>query len=108
MLLSADSQAAGLRLDQWLHQQLSEYSRSRIQEWIKAERVHVNGAAVRASYTLRAGDTVDVEPAAAPPLHAAPEAIPLVVLYELSILLSAVLGRPSPEVADQLASAEGS
>jgi sec-independent protein translocase protein TatC len=36
------------------------------------------------------------------------EMVPLVVLYELSILLASVLGRPSPEVADRLASAEGS
>jgi sec-independent protein translocase protein TatC len=36
------------------------------------------------------------------------EMVPLVALYELSILLAAALGRPSPEVADRLASAEGS
>jgi sec-independent protein translocase protein TatC len=36
------------------------------------------------------------------------EMVPLVLLYELSILLASLLGRPSPEVADRLASAEGS
>jgi sec-independent protein translocase protein TatC len=36
------------------------------------------------------------------------EMVPLVALYELSILLAAALGRPSPDVADRLASAEGS
>jgi sec-independent protein translocase protein TatC len=36
------------------------------------------------------------------------EMVPLVVLYELSILLAAVWGRPSTEVAERLASAEGS
>ena len=36
------------------------------------------------------------------------EMVPLLVLYELSILLASVLGRPSPEVANQPASAEGS
>jgi sec-independent protein translocase protein TatC len=36
------------------------------------------------------------------------EMVPLLVLYELSILLASVLGRPSPEVAKQPASAEGS
>ena len=35
------------------------------------------------------------------------EMVPLVALYELSILLASVFGRPSPEVADRLASAEG-
>ena len=36
------------------------------------------------------------------------EMVPLVVLYELSIVLAVAFGRPSPEVADGLASAEGS
>jgi sec-independent protein translocase protein TatC len=36
------------------------------------------------------------------------EMIPLVVLYELSILLASAWGRPSREAADRLASAEGS
>ena len=34
--------------------------------------------------------------------------LPLVVLYELSILLSVAFGRSSAEGADRLASAEGS
>lgn len=36
------------------------------------------------------------------------EMVPLVILYELSILLAAAWGRPSTEVAERLASAEGS
>ncbi|MEA2436101.1 MAG: sec-independent protein translocase protein TatC [Thermoleophilaceae bacterium] len=36
------------------------------------------------------------------------EMVPLVVLYELSILLSVLFGRSSAETADRLASAEGS
>ena len=36
------------------------------------------------------------------------EMIPLIALYELSIWLASVLGRPSPEVTEQVASAEGS
>ena len=36
------------------------------------------------------------------------EMIPLVVLYELSILLAAAWGRPPPEVSERLASAESS
>jgi sec-independent protein translocase protein TatC len=34
--------------------------------------------------------------------------LPLIVLYELSILLAAAFGRPSSEVAERVASAEGS
>jgi sec-independent protein translocase protein TatC len=36
------------------------------------------------------------------------EMVPLVLLFELSILLAAAWGRPSPETSDRLASAEGS
>jgi sec-independent protein translocase protein TatC len=36
------------------------------------------------------------------------EMVPLIVLYELSILLAVLFGRPSAEVQDRLASAEGS
>jgi sec-independent protein translocase protein TatC len=36
------------------------------------------------------------------------EMVPLIALYELSILLASAWGRPSPEVAERLASAEGS
>jgi sec-independent protein translocase protein TatC len=42
------------------------------------------------------------------PLTLLLEMIPLIALYELSIWLASVLGRPAQEVSDQVASAEGS
>jgi 23S rRNA pseudouridine1911/1915/1917 synthase len=80
--LTTESADAGKRLDHLLHQHLPEFSRSRIQEWIKAGRVLVDGRPARPSHLIRGGETVDVEPAAPPPLHAEPEDIPLRVLYE--------------------------
>ena len=82
MQFSAAHQHTGQRLDQVLHQQLPAFSRSRLQDWIKRERVLVNGAPARASRVLHEGDCIDVEPAELPPLRAEPEAIPLRVLYE--------------------------
>jgi 23S rRNA pseudouridine1911/1915/1917 synthase len=79
---SATNEQAGQRLDHALHARFPAFSRSRLQDWIKRGRVLVNGAAVRPSRALRAGDCVDVEPAELPPLRAEPEAIPLRVLYE--------------------------
>jgi 23S rRNA pseudouridine1911/1915/1917 synthase len=79
---SVDHSGAGRRLDHFLHEHLSEYSRARIQDWIKSGRVVVNGAPSRASQSLRAGDVIDVEPAELAPLRATPEDIPLGVLYE--------------------------
>jgi len=75
-------QYAGKRLDQALHEQLPEFSRARLQDWIKRGRVLVNGAPARSSRVLRASDRIDVEPAELPPLRAVPEAIPLRVLFE--------------------------
>jgi len=79
---SVEPQHAGLRLDQWVHARLPEFSRARIQEWIKLGRVRVNGTACRASVAVRAGDAVEVEPLEAAPLKASAEDIPLRVLYE--------------------------
>ena len=82
MQFSVDAGDAGKRLDRFLHERLPEYSRSRLQDWIRAGRVLVDGAAGRAASPVRAGATVDVEPADVEPLHASPEAIPLTILYE--------------------------
>ena len=82
MRLSAEPNEAGKRLDQMLHERLPQYSRARIQQWIKGGRVLVNGVPARSSHPLRAGEAIDVEPAEAPPLRAVPEAIPLAALYE--------------------------
>ena len=82
MRLTPESSDAGKRLDHFLHERLPDQSRSRIQAWIKDGHVAVNGAAAKASLTLRGGETVEVEPAAPPPLAASPEDIPLRVLYE--------------------------
>lgn len=82
MILKIHPPDAGKRLDQALHEQLPQFSRSRLQDWIKNRRVLVNGAAQRASYLLRKGDRIDIEPADPPALKAAPESIPLHILYE--------------------------
>jgi 23S rRNA pseudouridine1911/1915/1917 synthase len=73
---------AGKRLDVVVQGRMPDFSRARVQEWIKVGRVRVNGAAARASRGVREGDRVEVEPAAPPPLRALPEEIPLAVLYE--------------------------
>jgi 23S rRNA pseudouridine1911/1915/1917 synthase len=80
--LNAEPNDAGKRLDRLIHERMPEFSRSRIQEWIKDGRVLVNGASGRASHVVRAGDAIEVEPAAARPLYAVAEDIPLRILYE--------------------------
>jgi 23S rRNA pseudouridine1911/1915/1917 synthase len=73
---------AGKRLDQAAHERLAQYSRSRIQQWIRDGRVLVNGMAGRPARIVRAGESIEVTPAEPAPLHASPEDIPLHVLYE--------------------------
>jgi 23S rRNA pseudouridine1911/1915/1917 synthase len=80
--LRAEQEDAGKRLDQVVHERLAQFSRSRIQQWIRDGRVLANGARVRPSHLVRAGEPIDVEPAEAPPLHATAEDIPLRILYE--------------------------
>ena len=72
----------GKRLDHFLQEELPEYSRSRLQSWIKDGSVLVNGAAAKASQILRGGESLDVSPRELPPLNAAPEDLPLDILYE--------------------------
>jgi 23S rRNA pseudouridine1911/1915/1917 synthase len=73
---------AGRRLDHYLQEQLPQFSRSRLQNWIKEGRVLVNGAAAKPSLVLHGGESVEVSSADPPPLQAAPEDLPLDILYE--------------------------
>jgi len=82
MELTASPGDSGKRLDSFLHERLSEFSRARLQSWIKAARVQVNGMSSRASYLLRGGETIEVSPAGLTPLKATAEDLPLKILYE--------------------------
>ena len=82
MLLNATGADAGKRLDHFLQEQLPQYSRSRLQQWIKAGRVSVNGAPGKAAHALRGTEQIEVNPAEPPPLSAAPEDLPIEILYE--------------------------
>jgi 23S rRNA pseudouridine1911/1915/1917 synthase len=82
VILSPEADDAGNRLDRFLQEKLPQYSRSLLQEWIKAGRVAVNGRNERASYTIRGGETVAIEPQERTPLKAFAEDLPLEILYE--------------------------
>jgi 23S rRNA pseudouridine1911/1915/1917 synthase len=92
--IEATAEAKGQRLDQFLVAQLEDVSRSRIQLLIDQGGVLVNGLAEKASLKLRGGERIDItgEPHPAP-LKAAPEDIPLDVVYEDADL--AVINKPA-------------
>ncbi len=73
---------AGQRLDLYLAHQLHELSRTRIQELIAEGHVRINGAAAKRAHRVAAGEVIAVEILPRPPLAAAPEALPLEILYQ--------------------------
>jgi 23S rRNA pseudouridine1911/1915/1917 synthase len=83
----------GLRLDQALSALLPEFSRNRIQNWIRARKISVDDAFGTTRMKVCGGESVRVEiepdPNATPD---APEAIPLDVVFEDSMLL--VINKP--------------
>lgn len=72
----------GGRLDHYLQQKLPDYSRARLQKWIKEGRVLVDGVSAKASMVLRGGERIEVNPGDLLPLKAGPEALPVEILYE--------------------------
>lgn len=83
----------GQRLDQALSAMLPEFSRNRIQNWIRARKIAVDDAWGTTKMKVNGGESVRVE--VEPDLNAepdAPEAIPLNVIFEDSMLL--VINKP--------------
>lgn len=56
-----EPQDAGERIDKWLSEQVTDVSRSQIQQWVKDERVTVNGDLVKSNYKLSYEDRVVVD-----------------------------------------------
>lgn len=91
-LVIPDAQG-GQRLDQALSAMLPEFSRNRIQNWIRARKIAVDDAWGTTRMKVSGGESVRVEiepdPNATPD---APEAIPLDVVFEDPVLL--VIDKP--------------
>src|SRR5438067_690173 len=83
---------AGERTDALLATRITALSRSLAARLSKEGKVRVNGVPVKPSHRVSAGDVVsaDVEPS--PSLHAAPEDIPLRIVYRDADL--AVIEKP--------------
>lgn len=80
--LEAPDSAEGVRLDRFLARELDEFSRTRIQSWIRDGRVLVDERTARPSTKLEGGESIEIDPQPPVPLRATPENIPLEVLYE--------------------------
>ncbi len=85
---------AGLRLDQALAKLLPEYSRNRLQEWMRTGHVTLDGIPAAAKTKVWGGERIEVAPQASPSTERHdPEDIPLQVLYEDSDIL--VIDKPA-------------
>jgi 23S rRNA pseudouridine1911/1915/1917 synthase len=73
---------AKLRLDQFLAKRLPEYSRSRLQQLIRAGFVRLNQQATRPRQIVRIGDKIDLLEPPLEKIETLPEPIPLDVLFE--------------------------
>jgi 23S rRNA pseudouridine1911/1915/1917 synthase len=92
--LAVPGDSGGLRLDQALARLFPEYSRSRLQEWIAAQRVRLDGEFATAKQKVWGGETLEVLPRTHPadqPYQA--EDISLDIVYEDAALL--VINKPA-------------
>jgi len=84
---------AGERLDRAAAAIWSDYSRSRIQQWIASGALTVDGAAAASRLKLRGGETLAVEATLEPLLELAPEPIALDIVFEDADLI--VVDKPA-------------
>lgn len=84
---------AGMRLDQVLAELFADYSRSKLQTWIKSGRVQVNGLTLKAKDKLDGGELISLDAEPEVIIHAEPEAIPLEIIFEDDSLL--IVNKPA-------------
>jgi 23S rRNA pseudouridine1911/1915/1917 synthase len=80
--LQIDTPLAGLRLDQALARALPQYSRARLQAWIEAGAVRVDGQLPRARDKVHGGETVRIEARLEPETRVAAEDLPVDVVHK--------------------------
>jgi len=84
---------AGMRLDAALAELFSEYSRSKLQTWVKAGRVTVDGESLKTRDKLEGGELITLDAEAEVVIIAAPENIPLDIVFEDDDFL--ILNKPA-------------
>jgi 23S rRNA pseudouridine1911/1915/1917 synthase len=84
---------AGLRLDQALARLFADYSRSRLQAWIREGRVRLDGVVPRPKDKVLAGQQVELRAELAPRVPVRPQEIPLQLVHQDQHLL--VVNKPA-------------
>jgi len=91
--LVVPKEAARLRFDRFLANELPRYSRSRLQQLIRSGFVRLNGKKARPRDILHAGDQVDLTEPPLGEVESLPEELPLEILFEDDDLV--VLNKPA-------------
>ncbi len=84
---------AGMRLDQVLSLVFSDYSRSKLQIWVKAGRVSVNGQSLKARTKVEGGEEIRLDAEPETVLNCEAENIPLDIIFEDASLL--IVNKPA-------------
>jgi 23S rRNA pseudouridine1911/1915/1917 synthase len=84
---------AGMRLDQVLAEIFPDYSRSKLQTWIKDGRVRVDGQELKARDKLFGGEEIVLDAEAEAVLECEPENIPLDIIFEDKAIL--IVNKPA-------------
>ena len=84
---------AGMRLDQILSSLFSDYSRSKLQTWVKSERVKVDGVFLKTRTRLEGGEWIELDAEPEAVLNCEAENIPLDIVYEDEALL--IVNKPA-------------
>ncbi|KVC53811.1 RluA family pseudouridine synthase [Burkholderia pseudomultivorans] len=93
-IVEVPASLAGERLDKALAQLFPEFSRSRLQSWIDAQRVRIDGAPAKIRQPVPLGATIELVPDLLPEqLAFTPEPVPLDVVYEDDALV--VINKPA-------------
>jgi 23S rRNA pseudouridine1911/1915/1917 synthase len=80
--LALPEELQGLRLDQALARALPQYSRARLQSWIEAGAIQVDGRRPRAKDKVVGGERVEIEARLEVDAQVAPEAMPLEIVFK--------------------------
>ncbi|SDG92162.1 RluA family pseudouridine synthase [Roseospirillum parvum] len=92
--LIAGAEAAGARLDKWLAEACPELSRARLAGLIRDGRVSVGGQTItEPKHRIKPGLPVSLEVPPPAPAEAAPQALPLSVVYEDEALI--IIDKPA-------------
>jgi 23S rRNA pseudouridine1911/1915/1917 synthase len=80
--LQIEPALAGLRLDQALARALPQYSRARLQSWIEAGAVRLDGQLPRGRDKVHGGEQVHIEARLEPEIRVSAEDLPVDVVYK--------------------------